>query len=140
MRKFIVLLLFASSLAIVSPVAIEPAEAATPRCHGVRMQRLSGGNWGEVPVRSSRDSSKGCILARGDRTGAVITLQRTLNRCYGHVIGDRLSQDGWYGLRTAHAVYRVQKSLRVVRADAVFGPETSRHMRHLATSGLCAYS
>lgn len=108
------------------------AEATQSRCWGATFMRVSDGGFAEVPTRGGKDGNVGCILAYGDRTAGVRTLQRTLNRCYGY----RLAEDAIYGSRTRAAVERVQRQIGAHR-DGIYGPQTSKMMAHYSTTGTC---
>lgn len=132
MRRLLAIVLVAATILTVNVVIIEPADAATPRCHYAADRRVSTGGFADIPVRSRSDNSIACILSNGDRTGAVIVLQHTLNRCYGN----RLKVDGIYGRRTMDAVWRAQRASGA-RADGVYGPETAQRIKHYADNKTC---
>lgn len=133
-------------------VAANPAHAATPQCTSVHQWTLMdtngdpllGAGAGEygvwTPAARYSDGSYrwSCLLSRGAHNIAVLTLQQTINSCYGTTpqrggikLGLRLAEDADFGPATKAALIKVQQYHRI-SADGIYGPQTATTIRHQA--------
>jgi hypothetical protein len=92
---------------------------ATPTCNGVR-------NWFNAAVPDVTSSGTvDCNMVRGDVSGAVAQLQRSMNVCYH----EHLVTDGSFGRLTFEALVRTQTTAGTPH-DGQYGPNTRKAMRH----------
>ena len=131
-------------------VAANPARAATPQCTTVHQWTLMdtngdpllGAGTGEygiwTPAARYSDGSYrwSCLLSRGAHNIAVLTLQQTINSCYGTnpqpggiKLGLHLAEDADFGPATKAALIRVQQYHHIT-ADGIYGPQTATTIRH----------
>jgi len=94
-----------------------------------------------TPAYRSSSYNANCWLAKGSTGGEVLTLQKTINHCYGPigivqpggvVAGIKISEDGIHGSQTAAALAQIQ-SYHHLDADGVYGLQTATHIRHRGT-------
>ncbi|WP_435749168.1 peptidoglycan-binding domain-containing protein [Microbacterium sp. PMB16] len=120
--------LVAGSIALAAPASaaeVKPAAIVKAAdCNGSRAFALTT-NANESARVPTYGGSKSCTLRSGNRSGAVSTLQNSLNSCHGKSI----TVDGDFGPATRTALIQVQASLGLT-ADGIYGPNTLSNMRH----------
>ncbi|WP_027345795.1 peptidoglycan-binding domain-containing protein [Hamadaea tsunoensis] len=131
--------------------AIAPAHAAgNPQCTTVHEWNLLDANgdprlgsgsseyaiWTPAARYSDGSYRWSCLLSRGAHNVAVLTLQQTINACYGAQpqsggvnLGLHLAEDADFGPATRAALIRVQQYHRIT-ADGIYGPTTATTIRH----------
>lgn len=138
LRRWSILALLALALGLGGAVSSsKPAHAATPTCN-FSIDGYYIYNSSVVAYRpyyfnySNYYQQMDCVLYQGVNNGAVTTLQKTLNACYG----ESLATDGSYGPLTKAAVKRAQQYHRI-SDDGVAGPITLSKLKWLNSSGSC---
>jgi len=131
-------------------VAGSPAHAATPQCTTVHQWILLDSNgdpllgagpsdygvWTPAARYSDGSYRWSCLLSRGTHNIAVLTLQQTINTCYGSYpqrggikLGLHLAEDADFGPATRAALIRIQQYHHIA-ADGIYGPQTATTIRH----------
>jgi len=116
-------------------IALAPAMSASAQasCTGTSNFIDSIGGVAPIPTIGNNTGRDNCDLGVGNDSGAVKTLQRELNACYGQ----HLTVDGIFGQATK-ASLQVAQRREGVRADGVYGPITRDHLHWADNLGFCA--
>jgi peptidoglycan hydrolase-like protein with peptidoglycan-binding domain len=117
-------------------IALTPAvpAAAAASCTGFTTVADIVGGPVNVPSVGNGTGNLNCLLGQGNVSGAVSTLQFTLNQCYG----SGLTIDGNFGPLTRAALEAAQRR-EGITADGVYGPQTrdSLHWQEVGGSFAC---
>ena len=125
-----VALLIATAGVTLAPAISASAQAS---CTGTSNFLDSVGGVAPIPTIGNNTGRDNCDLGVGNDSGAVKTLQRELNACYGQHLG----VDGVFGSQTQAALKVAQRRERIP-ADGVYGPQTRDHFHWADNLGLCA--
>lgn len=97
--------------------------ASYPTCNGSKSFAYGSGSYTHPYHKSS--GSTNCILANGNQSDAVKTLQSSLRNCYDYT---SVVVDGVFGDKTEAALEKVQAKEKV-EDDGVYGPNTRKAMK-----------
>ena len=116
-------------------ITLAPAISASAQasCTSTSNFLDSVGGVAPIPTIGNNTGRDNCDLGVGNDSGAVKTLQRELNACYGQ----HLTVDGNFGSLT-QAALKVAQRREGITADGVYGPQTRDHLHWADNLGLCA--
>jgi peptidoglycan hydrolase-like protein with peptidoglycan-binding domain len=130
------ILLATAALVIASAgITLAPAMSASAQatCTGTSNFRDSIGGIAPIPTIGNNTGLDNCDLMLGNVSGAVKTLQRELNACYGQ----HLTVSGIFENAT-RASLQVAQRREGIPATGVYGPVTRDHLHWHDNLGACA--
>lgn len=113
----------AGLLAGMAAAAPAASAASYPTCNGSKSIVYGSGSFAHPYYKGT--GSRDCILAHGNTSAAVSTLQSSLRNCYGYT---SVAIDGVFGDKTEAALEKVQAKEEVAD-DGVYGPNTRKAMK-----------